>query len=179
MFKTFGERIVVEPYYEGHDTKIGSIIIPDSMADSQPSQGVVIAAPDKYLHLTQRYVLFHRFRETAWHDGLLMLEEKDLVCYLNNGEIELLPHREEVLILPDWESKYRQPSELVYLPPVALEHNQPVIQGTVVDYSLGATNYLIPGEKVAMEPDKGSEVAVKNTLYYIIPTEHILAIIHG
>lgn len=174
-----GDRFIVEPYYEGKDTKIGSIIIPDSMAEVEPSQGVVIAAPDKYKELEGAYVVFHRFRSKRLQGtDHICLEEKDLVCRLDeNGGIHLFEHRDDYLILPDWESKYRQKSDLIFLPPVALEHGEPVLFGQVVG-TWGISGFF-QGAKVVIEPGKGCELAVKNVLYYVIPSEHILAIIHG
>ena len=174
--RTLGDRFLIEPYYEGADTKIGSIIIPDSMADSQPSQGVVIVAPAKYPGLLNRYVIFHRFREKALFKGHLILDEIDLVCQMSEGQIILFQHRDENLILPDWDSKYGQKSEWIYLPPIAQEHNQPILFGTVVDQSIGATEPLFK-QKVVIEPNMGSELAIRNTLYYIVETKNILAII--
>lgn len=174
-----GDRFIVDPYYEGKDTKIGSIIIPDSMAEVEPSQGVVIAAPEKYKELEGAYVVFHRFRYKALQGtDHICLEEKDLVCRLDEyGGIHLFEHRNEYLILPDWESKYGQKSDLIFLPPIAQEHGEPVLFGRIVK-TWGTTDYLDSAIKVVIEPQKGCELAVKNTLYYIISSEHILAIIH-
>ncbi len=176
--RVLGDQILVDPYYD--PDKIGSLYIPDSAKNSESNQGRVIASGPRSGISPNDYILYHPFRgEPVSISGMgrLVLRRKDIVARAV-GNV-LYPIDDHVMVQPDWETKYKQPSGLVYLPQTALEQHQPCLVGTIikigVDALADADVQYQPGSKVLMQPTKGNEVAWIDTVYYFLRPSHILA----
>lgn len=178
MLHALGDSVIVDPYFD--PDKIGSIIIPDMAKNAESNQGRVASAGRDSGLQDGDYVLYHPFRgDLLRHEGkdYLPLRKKDVVAVVN-GKV-LLAMSDHIMIQPLWESKYAQPkSGLVYMPQVALEHHQPVLEGMIVHVGIEVDRREYPfeyGTRVLMQPAKGSEVAWIDTVYYFLRPSHILA----
>lgn len=171
MLRALHDHLVVDPYYDAD--KIGSIYIPEAFKNPEPQQGFVLSAGADSKVNEGVMILFHPFRSVPLQGtNLIALRDKDVVAYLVDGE--LVPLEYHLMILPDWSTKYAQKG-LIYLPPTAQEDHSPVMIGTI---AIGTVGEFSPGTKVVIPPGKGSEIGFKDTVYYFIHQDEILAIIN-
>jgi len=170
MLKAIHDRLVVEPYYDAD--KIGSFFIPDAFKNPEAQQGVVQSVGPTANIREGAYVFFHPFRSLPLQGSdLISLREKDVVAYLIEGELH--PLWEHYMILPDWDSKYGQKSEWIYIPPSVMEDHSPVKYGTIIRCAEGTSLPL--NTKVVIAPGKGHEIGFKDSVYYFIHHDDILA----
>jgi co-chaperonin GroES (HSP10) len=170
MLKAIQDRLVVEPYYDPE--KIGSFYIPDSAKNPEAQQGVVKSVGPHSEIREGAYVFFPPFRSLPLQGtDLISIRDKDVVAFLRDGE--LYPPWEHYMVLPDWDSKYRQKSEWIYIPPTVMEDYSPVKYGTIIRCAEGTE--LPPNTKVVIAPGKGNEIGFKDTVYYFIHHDDILA----
>jgi co-chaperonin GroES (HSP10) len=165
----------VDPYYD--PDKIGSLYLPDMAKNREPQQGVVLAAGSTSGVQNGDYVLFHPFR-----GDLVRIEGKDVVPLTRadlvaraSGDV-LIPMPDHVMLQPNWQRKYEQPSKLLYMPPTVTEQNQPTMTATIL--SIGddvEAPELKIGHEVIIQPEKGSEIGWIDQVYYFLRPSHILA----
>lgn len=175
MIRAIKDRLIIEPYFDAD--KIGSIYIPESFKNPEAQQGEVVAAGPDSFWAPLDYLVFHPFRsEKVQGTNYISIRDTDVVALLDRECGVLIPKIGDVMIRPDWHSKYGQKG-LIYLPPAVVDaERQPVLFGTIVDYRSITANVSI-GERVVFAPGKGSEAALDNDLYYFIPSDEILAVI--
>jgi co-chaperonin GroES (HSP10) len=174
-------KLLVEPLYAGE--KLGSgIIIPDMAQEERPVLGDVIAAgPDAPYYIGDRLVLRPSIPTVGYplhslHGSPIVIEPSDIVGQMYGKEF--LPKPEDVVIVPDWRQKYKQVSSLIYLPPSALEQNQPVTFGIVTRVGKDCKDLYI-GDYVVYPGNIGFEIGLIDTVYYILPEREVLATIHA
>lgn len=169
-------RLIVEPVYSGG--KVGSIYIPDAYQDSRPYFGDVLSAGSESGYSTgERVVLRPIVGHPFYRDGrsVYCIDRSDCV-----GRIEgkvFFPQPEDVVIKPDWQQKYQQPSQLIYIPPSALEQNQPCYAGIICQVGKDCKDLKV-GDYV-LYPYTGTELGLVDTIFYILPEKEILATVHA
>ena len=183
--KVLQDRLIVDPFYDAQ--MIGSLYLPDSGKNSESQQGIVTACgQDSGVHPGD-HVLYHPYRGDPFVINgreSLALRRKDLVGTItrHGDTYDLHPMPDHVMVLPDWDRKYQQPSSgLVFMPDTALEHNEPVQYGMVLE--MGWEVEQMPGRDFTLEdvvliaPEKGSEVGwgLDRKVYYFLRPSHILA----
>ena len=168
--------VLVQTLYDS--VKIGSIYLPDSYVNPQPQQGIVLRVGSHVPLNKGDHVLMRQF--SGIPKGRLDSEHR-IVDY--NQEIvatavdrKLVPKANEVVILPDFATKYQQKSDLVYLPPTVLEDGEPVTNGTIVRVG-SACRSVREGQYVVIPPNLGIEVGFIDTVYYILAEKDLLATI--
>lgn len=170
MLQAILDRLVVEPYYDSD--KIGSLYIPEYYKNPEPQQGVVKSAGPLSPVRDGSYVFFHPFRGLPLgNTGLISLLDKDVVAYLVDQE--LTPREEHVMVLPNWDHKHKR-SEFLITPDTSHEY-VPVMVGTVVRSS---SEQFAVGTVIAIPPGKGSEIGYRDTVYYFIHQDEVLATIY-
>lgn len=172
--------IVVEPHYDSD--KLGSLYIPDSYQNPEPQQGKVIACGPSVDWSPGNLLVYHPFTaipvpgEKTQH----YIRDRDVVCSIEDGIP--MPKKGEVMIRPDWDSKYKaNVGGLIYIPvEVSDAQYEPVKFGTIelihYDGLIIYTDYrLSRGDYIIIPPQKGSEIGTKDGVFYFIPIDEILA----
>lgn len=171
--RLLGNRLLLEPIYGAE--KIGSLYVTESFNVEQPHQGEVVAAAKEVPFKPGDIVLVRPFVGEPVRDGrYLVYGLSQVVCKVDGRE--LYPKPDEVMIVPDWSKKYRQPGGLIWLPPSALEHNQPAMFGTIARVGDKVTK-VKSGDYVIFD-NKGVEASFIDTNYYFLSEEDILAHYH-
>lgn len=174
-------KMLVDPLYAGNQYGKHGLVLPDVVQETRPVLGDVLAAgPDALYAKGQRVVLRPSFPTIGipLYQRLgapLVVSNTDVVGHMEGTEFQ--PKPEEVVIIPDWRQKYKQVSSLIYLPPSALEQNQPVYCGVVA--KVGSKCKTLKVADYVIYPNVGFELGLIDTLYYIIPEKEILATIHA
>lgn len=175
-----GDVIILDPIYDAD--KIGSIYIPDSYKNPEAQQGIVVTAgpeaKDAGIEEGQ-HLLFHPYRaHTFRHSGSdrVHIRIRDAVAIIIAGDTYPLP--DQVMVLPEWETKYGQKSDLIYLPPTALDSNEPVKVGVIVRVGSKVERVQL-NDRIIMQPGAGSEAGIIDRVYYFLKEEHILAILNN
>jgi len=170
------DRVIVEPLYEANMVK--GLYIPDAYQDRMPTMGIVWFTSVPWLKRTDMIAFQPHQFEPIEHEGkaLIVVKVDHIAGRLvkNPTEVEFYPKPEHLMVLPDWDSKYKQPSSIIWSPPTQLERNQPCQYGTICRIGDGCT--LKVGDKVVL-PNKGLELALVDTVYYILKESDILALV--
>lgn len=171
------DKLLVEPRFDPN--RIGLIYLPDYTIDTEPQQGYVRGAGRYTSFRVGSYVLYHRFRSTVFWVGRsprLILHDVDIVAEANpdTGVLTLRAH--DVMVNPDWHSKYNPHkwSPVIEISQVELEDDSPVLEGTVEQIGNAVSTVLV-GQRIVLPPYVGAEVGLITRNIYIIPEKEILA----
>lgn len=170
-----GSWVIIDPLYEAE--KIGSLYIPRSYANRWPQQGNIVDAGPGFPFLTGSHVFLRPFVIEPLSIGfgnLLAVRAADIIASLDGKEI--VPKPTEVVILPDWSTKYGQPSKVIVISDVELEDGRPIQFGIVARIGSEVTT-VKAGDYVIIPPDRGVEIGFIDTVWYILEEADLLATI--